>query len=376
MFFFIVFSIWALALTHIVLRTQQLLKLKGSIRILLAILILLVGFSYVPARMLLAANPDWRLAGLLTGASALVIGFVAALWTIVFVFDVGAAAAWITTRKRIKHLPSNTSRMIATTLWGLAGTLSVLGFMAANSTPSVSKLELTVPDGKTSRFVVISDVHLGAASLRGQWARTLKAASDLKPDAILIPGDLIDDHSKQTWSQLALVREIFPTEPVYLTTGNHEFYAGTREFLELCEKLQFRLLRQELTTLSPGLTVAGIDDAHFISANRAVAEIKPKMQGATILLSHRPASAYLLNDRPKTLVLAGHTHGGQTLPIVFLVALGNGGFRSGLYTVGDAYLYVSRGTGVWGPWTRILAPPELVLIEVQPGESFEVGYKR
>ena len=80
MFFFIVFSIWALALTHIVLRTQQLLRLKGSIRILLGALILLVGFSYVPARMLLAANPDWRLAGFLTGASALVIGFVAALF--------------------------------------------------------------------------------------------------------------------------------------------------------------------------------------------------------------------------------------------------------------------------------------------------------
>ncbi|HUV14178.1 MAG TPA: metallophosphoesterase [Acidobacteriota bacterium] len=376
MFFLIVFSIWALALTHIFLRTQQLLKPKGSVRILLGILLFLAGFSYVPARMMLAANPDGRFAGLLTAASALVIGFSAALWTLVFVFDIGAAAAWITTRKSIKHLSNQTCRMIAATLWGLAGVLSVLGFLVANSTPSVSKLELTVPNGEASRFVVISDVHLGAASLRGQWTRTLEAASELKPHAILIPGDLIDDHGRRTWSQLTLVREIFPTEPVYITTGNHEFYAGTREFLELCEKLQFRVLRQEATTLSPGLTVAGIDDAHFMSASRAVEEIKPKMQGATILLTHRPASAYLLRERPMTLVLAGHTHGGQTLPVVCLVALGNGGFRSGLYKVGDAHLYVSRGTGVWGPLMRILAPPELVLIEVQAGERFEVMYKR
>ncbi len=376
MFFFIVFSIWAYALSHIFLRTQGLLKLKGVVRILFGAFFLIAGFAYVPARMMLAANPDGELAGLLTAASALVIGYAAVLWTLVLVFDIGVVAAWITTRRRIRQLSGRTCRAIAATLWGLAGVLSVLGFIGANSTPSVTRLYLTVPNAEASRFVVISDVHLGAASLQGQWTRTLKAASELKPDAILIPGDLIDDHSRRTWSQIALVREFFPMEPVYITTGNHEFYAGTREFLKLCEKLQFRLLRQEATALSAGITVAGIDDVHFMSANKAVEEIKPKMEGAAILLTHRPASAHQLSDRPMTLVLAGHTHGGQTLPMVFLVALGNGGFRSGLYTVGDAHLYVSRGTGVWGPLMRILAPPELVLIEVQPGRQFDIGYTR
>ncbi len=376
MFFFIVFTVWAYALTHIFLRTQGLLKLKGAVRILFGVLLFLSGFAYVPARIMLAANPDAKFAGLLTAASALVIGFGAILWTLVFAFDIGAAAAWITTRKRIRHVSHRTSRAIAATLWGLAGVLSVLGFIVANSTPSVTKLTLTVPNAEAGRFVVISDVHLGAASLRDQWSRTLETASELKPDAILIPGDLIDDHSRRTWSQVALIREFFPTQPVYVTTGNHEFYAGTREFLELCEKLRFRLLRQEATALSPGLTVVGIDDSHFMSANRAVEEIRPRMEDAVILLTHRPASARLLSDRSMTLVLAGHTHGGQTLPMVFLVALGNGGFRSGLYTVGEANLYVSRGTGVWGPLIRILAPPELVLIEVRPGRRFEVGYTR
>jgi len=73
-----------------------------------------------------------------------------------------------------------------------------------------------------------------------------------------------------------------------------------------------------------------------------------------------------------TVILSGHTHGGQTLPLVFLASLGNGGFLSGYYKVGEADLYVSRGTGYWGPPIRLFAPPELVLIEILPGSHYEI----
>ena len=124
--------------------------------------------------------------------------------------------------------------------------------------------------------------------------------------------------------------------------------------------------------LLPGLDVAGIDDLHFRGAREALDELRPRLSGPTILLTHRPAAAHLLRDRPQTLALAGHTHGGQTLPMVFLVPLGNAGFRAGRYRVGEAELYVTRGSGTWGPPLRILAPSELVLIEVQPGDTFEL----
>ncbi|TSA55164.1 MAG: hypothetical protein D4R45_02910, partial [Planctomycetaceae bacterium] len=137
-------------------------------------------------------------------------------------------------------------------------------------------------------------------------------------------------------------------------------------------RLDFRLLRQEVEILASGLSVAGVDDRHLIPAHTAVEEIRPKIKGAVLFLTHRPEVAHFLRNRPMTLVLAGHTHGGQSLPMVFLVGLGNGGFKAGYYKVGDADLYVSRGTGVWGPPMRLLASPELVLIEVRPGPQFEV----
>jgi predicted MPP superfamily phosphohydrolase len=376
MFFITVFSIWAFALAHIFLRTQHLLGLTGAARILFGILLFMAGFLYVPARMMLAASPDGRLASLSTAVGALVIGYMAILWTLVFVLDVGAAATWVVTRKGLGEMSPSTCQGIALTLWGLAAVLGVVGFFVANSTPSVTKLRLSIPNAEGRRFAVISDAHLGAISLQGQWRRTLQALSELQPDALLIPGDLIDDRSDRAWSQVTLIRDFFPSLPVYVTTGNHEFYSGAREFQALCEKLQFNLLRQESAALSPGLTVAGIDDLHFLTASRAIESIRPRMEGAVLLLSHRPASAHEVSDRPQTLVLSGHTHGGQTLPLVFLVALGNGGFRSGLYKVGDASLYVTRGTGVWGPQMRVLASPEILLIEVRPGERFEAAYQR
>jgi predicted MPP superfamily phosphohydrolase len=261
---------------------------------------------------------------------------------------------------------------MALALWSSAGILSVIGFTIAYSTPSVTRLEVTAPHAGEKRFVLIVDSHLGATSSANQWRRTLKAASELRPDAVLIPGDLVDDYSRHTEPQVALVREFFPEAEVYVTTGNHEFYTGPEHFKNLCKRLRFRLLRQEVERLSPGLSVAGIDDNHFMSARRAVEEVRPKLKGAVFFLTHRPAVAHLLRDRPMTLVLAGHTHGGQSLPMVFLAALGNGGFKSGYYSVGEAHLYVSNGTGVWGPPMRLFAPPEIVLIKVRSGPRFTV----
>ncbi|MDO9529159.1 MAG: metallophosphoesterase [Syntrophales bacterium] len=261
---------------------------------------------------------------------------------------------------------------MAAVLWSVAVVLSVIGCTIASSTPSVTRLQVTVPGAEAKRFVLISDSHLGASSSEKQWRRTLKAARELGPDAVLIPGDLVDDHSRHTEPQVALIREFFPGMPVYITTGNHEFYSGVNQFKKLCERLQFRLLRQEVETLSPGLSIAGVDDKHFVPAHTAVEEILPKIKGAVLFLTHRPEVAHFLHNRPMTLALAGHTHGGQSLPMVFLVGLGNGGFKAGYYKVGEAHLYVSKGTGVWGPPMRLLASPELVLIEVRPGLRFEV----
>jgi predicted MPP superfamily phosphohydrolase len=373
MFFLFVFTIWAAVLTHIFYRTKVLVGLRWQFLAVFGIALYFSGFAYVPARVMIAKNIAEEVAPALSYTAAWFIGFAGILWTLLFIFEIVAAAVWLVTRRRVKKASVQVRRTMAAVLWSAAGVLSLIGCMMASSTPSVTRLEVTVPGAEVKRFVLISDSHLGAISSEKQWCRTLKAARELRPDAVLIPGDLVDDHSRYTEPQVALIREFFPRMPVYITTGNHEFYSGVDQFKKLCERLDFRLLRQEVETLSPGLSVAGVDDRHFIPAHTAVEEIRPKIKGAVLFLTHRPEVAHLLGNRPMTLVLAGHTHGGQSLPMVFLVGLGNGGFKAGYYKVGEVHLYVSRGTGVWGPPMRLLSSPELVLIEVRPGAEFKVG---
>lgn len=372
MFFFFIFSIWAAVLAHIFYRMQGLLGLRSRARTAFGVVLYLMGFAYVPARLMIAVNKAEVFAPALAYTTALFIGIALILWTLLFVFEIGAAAVWLATRRRVRKASLRVRRVIAAVLSCAALILGVMGFAIAHSTPSVTKLQVTVPGAEARRFVMIVDPHLGAISSGDQWRRTLQATRELQPDAILIPGDLIGDHSRRTGPQVSLLREFFPKKPVYVTTGNHEFYAGPDTFVELCDRLQLRLLRQKVEILSPGLSIAGIDDDHFIAAQSAVEEVRPKIKGAVVFLTHRPAVAHLLCDRPMTLVLAGHTHGGQTLPMVFLVALGNGGFGAGYYKVGEADLYVSKGTGVWGPPLRLFASPELVFIEVRPGRQFKV----
>lgn len=374
MFFFLlaVTTIWGSVLTHILLRTRSLLRLGGWFTACLAVFLYLGGFAYIPARIMVAQGVGESLACGMEYISAWIIGIESIAWSLLWLFELGVLLYWLVTRKRFKTVPQNSKRILGGTLWGLTLLLAVTGFIIARSAPQVTTVRMTVPGGEAGRFVFMADQHIGAISSPGQWRKVLTVAAEQKPDALLIPGDLIEDFSRHTEPQVAMVREFFPDTTVYITTGNHEFYAGIARFEKLCEKHGFSLLRQDSMKLSPGLTVAGIDDLHLIDAAEAVPKGLDGVSGPVILLTHRPAAAHRLGNRPMTLAIAGHTHGGQIPPMTFVVALGNGGFRSGRYKVGEADLYVTTGSGVWGPPMRLLAPPEIVVIETVPGDEFNI----
>ncbi len=372
MFFIIVFSIWALILTHIFWRTQQLFGGTTPTRILIGLAVYLLGFGYVLARIFFSSSSAGAPARTLIYAGAVLVGFFAILWTLIVFFDVGTLLVSLVGRLHVGSWSSETRRNTVLVLWGIAAVLGVVGWFIGHSTPRVTTLRVTVPGVEAVRLAVLSDSHLGEISSADQWGRTLEAARKLHPDVVLFPGDLIDDDSGRAWTQAEELRTAFPDHPIYVSFGNHDVYSGVQHFIRLCRTFRFHLLRQESAPLVPGLAIAAIDDASLTDPETAVRELRPKLSGPVFLMSHRPAAAHLLEDRPQTLVLSGHTHGGQTLPAVLLVAPANGGFRAGDYKVGSCRLYLSRGVGVWGPPMRLFAPPELILIEVRPGPRFEV----
>jgi predicted MPP superfamily phosphohydrolase len=84
-----------------------------------------------------------------------------------------------------------------------------------------------------------------------------------------------------------------------------------------------------------------------------------------LLLAHQPVSVFAAQDVGFDLQLSGHTHGGQYFPFSLLVRLFQP-FVAGLHRLERMWLYVSRGTGYWGPPMRLGAPAEITLIELVP----------
>ncbi|HJV33734.1 metallophosphoesterase [Geomonas sp.] len=218
------------------------------------------------------------------------------------------------------------------------------------------------------RIVQISDLHLGLMVGKDRLADILQKVSLLKPDMLVSTGDLVDgqmDGLKGLDHELAALN---PPLGKYAVLGNHEVFAGVAPSTTFTEKGGFRLLRGEAVQVSDYLSVAGVDDPAAVHGKTAASDQSllaalPRDR-YTILLKHRPTlekGAVGLFD----LQLSGHVHKGQLFPFNLITHLAYP-VKMGLSGAGGSLLYVSRGTGTWGPPARVLAPPEITVIDLLP----------
>ncbi len=135
-------------------------------------------------------------------------------------------------------------------------------------------------------------------------------------------------------------------------------------------RLGIRTLRNERVALGDGehtFDLAGVDDwtahrfGHGPDLARAVAGRDPSRE--LVLLAHQPKQIHEAARHGVGLQLSGHTHGGQIFPWNFFVRLDQP-YIAGLAKHGDTHIYVSRGTGFWGPPMRVAAPAEIAVVEL------------
>ena len=219
------------------------------------------------------------------------------------------------------------------------------------------------------RVVQISDVHLGLIVGKSRLKRILRQVKDARPDILVSTGDLVDGQM----DDLEMLTDMFQNIPTkygkFAITGNHEFYAGIDRALAFTEKAGFTILRGEGITVSNFLNIAGVDDParKRYSPDRAASEkaLLEKMprEKFTLFLKHQP----VINRESLgmfDLQLSGHTHKGQIFPFNLVTKLYYP-MHTGLSKVnGNALLYVSRGSGTWGPPVRFLSPPEVTIIDI------------
>ncbi len=258
----------------------------------------------------------------------------------------------------------------------LALCLSIYGYFEARNI-RLEKIKITsskIPaTAGPVRLIQLSDIHLGLMVRKARLKRILDIVKKTDPDIIVSTGDLVDAQINGCEALAEGLREIQPRHGKFAVTGNHEFYPGLDHSLEFTRNAGFEILRGQGVTVAGLINIAGVDDptGKYFGQDEKIPEkdllAKLPWEKFTILLKHRPRvnrSALGFFD----LQLSGHTHKGQIFPFSLITRMFFK-YHAGFYPLADnTAIYVSPGTGTWGPPMRLLARPEVTLIELVPEE--------
>jgi hypothetical protein len=225
------------------------------------------------------------------------------------------------------------------------------------------------------KIVQISDLHIGQPIHRAYVSDVVRRTNALDPDLVVITGDLVDGGTTLLRDDVAPIADLRAKHGVFFVTGNHEYYAGVGPWIGELTRLGVRVLRNEHVLIGHGdaaFVLAGVDDhsakrmepGHGEDVAKAVSGVDARFE--IILLAHQPAAIHEAVKHGVGLQLSGHTHGGQLWPFTLLVGLTQP-HVAGLAWHGATQIYVSRGTGHWGPPMRLGAPSELTVLELSHG---------
>lgn len=303
------------------------------------------------------------------------------LFFLVLSLAVSDAARVVFVRTRSGGAPRDPERRQAIArLFGGAAALvglgtSGVGVVGAVSTVAVARVRVVIDRltrAKTGyRIVQITDIHVGPTIGRAFVEDVVARVNALKPDLVAITGDLVDGSVAELAVHVASLAKLRANDGVFFVTGNHEYYSGVDAWIGHLATLGVRVLRNERVRIGgdEGFDLAGIDDASSQAYGHGHGpDLKKALAGrdesrACVLLAHQPRGIDLADALGVDLQLSGHTHGGQMFPWNFLVRLQQP-FVAGLHKLARAQIYVSRGTGYWGPPMRVGAPAEITEIEL------------
>lgn len=257
-----------------------------------------------------------------------------------------------------------------TVLFLCAAALTVWGQYEGHKIPEVKEVTL-----KSSlirepvKIALMSDLHITRVTDIERVKKIVAEINDLHADVIVLAGDILDDEIKHIIKTAQPLKNLRAPLGVYYVTGNHEYYLNVNDAEELIKQIGIPQLENRGVQLREDLYIAGVPDRkqgpkfmHDFDPDAALADASERQ--FKILVSHQPVE----NDSA-SLVLSGHTHGGQMLPFQLISPLYNSGMLSGLYGSKDRYIYISNGAGSWGPQLRVLAPYDISLVTVEPDQN-------
>jgi len=224
---------------------------------------------------------------------------------------------------------------------------------------------------KRMHIVAFSDVHLGTTIEKKHLRIIVDKVNALRPDIILIPGDLIDEDIAPVIRNNVgeVLTQLKSKYGVYACTGNHEYIGGVEKAKKYMQEHQINILNDTAVLIDNSFYIAGREDItikQFKKKKRkGLKEILQHIDTSlpVILLDHQPFNLKESMEAGVDLQLSGHTHHGQLFPLNFIT---NAIFEKGTGYIkkGNTHFYISKGIGTWGPPVRTSSRPEIVSINI------------
>jgi len=345
----------------------------------LALMILLPFFGMILGRRL----PAWQ--GTLSWITYISLGFISFVFTLLVIRDVlylgglGVNKLLVFFRPEVPPALDAARRSFlieATNLGvlGVAGVLTSYGIYEARKRPGVVNVTVPLKNLPAAfegfRIVQISDIHAGLTIGREWIATVAEDVASLNPDLIALTGDLVDGSVAHLRDDVEPLASLQAPHGRYYVTGNHEYYSGAAPWVEEVRRLGFTPLMNEHVIIERNgerVVLGGVTDVTaggFIAEHRS--DPLKAFAGAPsdtthILLAHQPKSINAAASVGIDLQISGHTHGGQFFPWNLLATLGQP-YLKGLHDHNGTWVYVSKGTGYWGPPVRVGARSEITVL--------------
>jgi predicted MPP superfamily phosphohydrolase len=258
----------------------------------------------------------------------------------------------------------------------LAASYLLNGIFGALRRPAMNDISVGIKGLGFEHFKIaqLSDMHIGR-TIGAEFVREcVERVNAQQPDMVVLTGDIVDLPVNMIEEALFELTKLKSTFGTFFIMGNHEYFRGPEAVVEHIKGLGITVLLNESRTIGDSETAFNLVGINDLVSKRmgvmpydveaAFGDVDPELP--TIVLAHQPKSVTVTQHKAFDLMLSGHTHGGQIFPFGFLVMLDQP-FLAGLYDVDDTkQIFVSRGTGYWGPPVRVLAPSEISLLNLYP----------
>ncbi len=264
-------------------------------------------------------------------------------------------------------------------------TATVLGFWAFVLEPdflATHTYALRLPrwnaDLAGLRVVVLADLHTGSPyNGIDKLKKIVKLTNGLKPDLIVIPGDLV---IQGVFGGAFVAPEVAATElaqlkapmGVWVSMGNHDYWLDARRVAAALEREKIGVLQDDAVQIKKGSAhfwLVGISD--FLEGPHDVEKALSKVNDAApvLMFTHNPDIFPTLTNQ-FSLLIAGHTHGGQVnFPFVgrpIVPSRFGERFAHGHVIEDGRHMFVSTGLGTSIFPVRFRVVPEISLLELQP----------